>query len=469
MGAENQSITVEVVDIASDGMGVAKADGKVYFIEHTVIGDVVEILPLRRKKNAWQTRLLNIIQPSTDRIVPDCRYFGTCGGCKFQHIRYEAQLHFKQKQVEDALIRIGKLTIPAIQPILGCEQPFGYRNKVEFTFSSKRWLSTSEIQSEETISQSPALGFHVPQIFDKIVDIHECFLGDELVNAIRNRVREVALENQIPFYDIRNHTGLLRNLVLRNSPVTGERMVILILAYEQKPVTDLIFGTLEAEFPEITSFIQIINPKQNDSYSDLPFSVWKGKSCLTERLGEFEYLISPVSFFQTNTKQAEKLYQIVKNRMSKHEIVYDLYCGAGSIGIFVSALAKQIYGIEYVAKAVDDANLNCQQNQLSHLQFFAGNLAEVLTADFVQKTGKPDLIITDPPRAGMDPKVCKQLLEIESPKIIYVSCNPATQARDLQILSEKYEIVFVQPVDLFPQTAHVETVVELNLRSFPNE
>ncbi|MCS7073877.1 MAG: 23S rRNA (uracil(1939)-C(5))-methyltransferase RlmD, partial [Bacteroidia bacterium] len=264
--------------------------------------------------------------------------------------------------------------------------------------------------------------------------------------------------------DIQQQTGILRNLILRNSPVTGERMVILILAENNRSVVEQIFVPLAAEFPEISSFIFIVNPKKNDSYSDLPFEVWKGKPHLTERLGNFEYLISPVSFFQTNTKQAEKLYQVVKNRMNQHEIVYDLYCGAGSIGIFVSDKAKQIYGIEFVEKAVEDANLNCQQNQLHHLQFLAGDIATKLSDNFIQKTGKPDLIITDPPRAGMDSKVCKQLIAIEAPKIIYVSCNPATQARDLQILSEKYKITFVQPVDLFPQTAHVETVVELELK-----
>lgn len=454
---------VEIVDTATKGQGIGKKDGKVIFVEKTVPGDVVDVLVLGKVKKVPLGKVQRMIKPSPDRIEPACGHFGPCGGCKWQSLSYEKQLWYKGKTVKDAVERIGHLEIKEMHPILGCEDPFHYRNKVEFTFSNKRWVPAEVLEKGEDVDWSGALGYHVARFFDKIINIDTCLLHRPIINDIRNELAAFARSSDISFYDIKAHEGYLRNVVFRTSEGTGELMMILIVNEDRPELIDAIFNHLEGKFPQITSFVHIHNTKLNSSYNDLQPITWKGPEAITEHLGPWKYRISPTSFFQTNSLQAKALYDQVRRFIGEETVgtIYDLYCGAGSIGIYVSDLADKVVGIEYVESAVKDAAVNCELNGLNHLSFHAGNMKHLLTPELVAKEGKPDLVITDPPRAGMDEAVTRRLLEIGAERIVYVSCNPATQARDLEILSEMYSVEALQPVDMFPQTTHVENVAYL--------
>ena len=408
-------------------------------------------------------RVENWIERSPDRIDPACQHFGTCGGCKWQSLSYEKQLYFKEKAVRDAFTRIGHLEFENMHPIMGCASPLHYRNKVEFTFSTKRWVPAEMIESGEEIDWEGALGYHVARFFDKVVDVDTCYLHWPVINEIRNEIRKFAKENKYTYYDIRGNEGFLRNIVFRTSEGTRELMLLLITGEERPDEVDALFKHLEDKFAEITSFLSLYNHKKNSSFSDLTPVVWKGPEEITEHLGPWKYRISATSFFQTNTHQAKVLYDQVRHYLGTEKVgtVYDLYCGAGSIGIYVNDLAEKVVGIEYVESAIKDAWENCSLNGLEHFNFYAGDMKKILTRELVDREGRPEVVITDPPRAGMDEAVVRQLLEIEAERIIYVSCNPATQARDLALLQEKYEIKDVQPVDMFPQTTHVENIAYL--------
>ncbi|RYG39336.1 MAG: 23S rRNA (uracil(1939)-C(5))-methyltransferase RlmD, partial [Chitinophagaceae bacterium] len=406
-----------------------------------------------------------IRKPSPDRVQPFCKHFGVCGGCKWQMLPYEKQLQYKQEETEQNLKRIGKADLPRVMPILGSADTIFYRNKLEFTFSNKRFLTQDEIGTDKVLQRENALGYHVPRIFDKVIDIHECWLMDGVNNRIRNGIRDYALANGLEHYDIKEHTGWLRNIIIRNC-TTGELMVNLVLNYEDEEKRTKLLDHVLNIIPEITTLLYTINPKWNDSIHDLNPQVYSGKGYVTEKLEDFNFIISPKSFFQTNTKQAETLYSVAREfaGLTGKEIVYDLYCGTGSIGIFMSRGAKKIIGVEVIAEAIEDAKRNAEINNVSHAEFIAGDVIKVCTDDFFDEHGRPDVVITDPPRAGMHEKLVLKLLDMSAPKIVYVSCNVATQARDIALLSEKYIVEKIQPVDMFPHTHHIESVVLLRLR-----
>ncbi|RYY67972.1 MAG: 23S rRNA (uracil(1939)-C(5))-methyltransferase RlmD, partial [Chitinophagaceae bacterium] len=466
-----------VTDYAAEGKALAKIDGKVIFISGAVPGDTVDIMLTKNKKDWAEARVTNIKEYSTERVTPFCRHFGVCGGCKWQMLPYEKQLIYKQQEAEQNLRRIGKVTEARFLPIAGADDTRYYRNKLEFTFSNKRYLLPEEIESlppaspEEDMETAVtalrgngALGYHVPRIFDKVIDIQECYLLDEVNNRIRNTVRAFALEKNFSFYDIRQHTGWLRNIIIRFCS-TGELMVNICINHEAEEDRKLLFDHLLKEVPSITTLLYTINPKWNDSIYDLEPQVYSGKGYVVEKLRVseeevYEFIISPKSFFQTNTRQAEKLYGITRDfaGLTGNEVVYDLYCGTGSIGIFVSKHAKKIIGVEVIEEAIEDAKKNAALNNITHAEFFAGDVIKICNDEFFTTHGKPDVVITDPPRAGMHEKLVIKLLEMEAPKIVYVSCNTATQARDLLLLQEKYHVEKVQPVDMFPHTHHIESV-----------
>lgn len=429
-------------------------------------GDTADLMLTKNKKDWAEARVLKITEPSKDRVVPFCRHFGVCGGCKWQMLPYEKQLEYKQQEAEQNLIRIGKVSGAEMLPIAGADEKVYYRNKLEFTFSNKRYLTSEEISDEGVIPYQDSLGFHVPRIFDKTIDIFECWLMDDVNNRIRNTMREIAKENNYPFYDIKEHTGWLRNLIIRYC-TTGELMVNLCINYEDTENTKKVLDTLLAKVPEITTLLYTVNPKWNDSIYDLTPVTYFGKGYVTEKLENFEFIISPKSFFQTNTKQAEKLYSITRDfaQLTGNEVVYDLYCGTGSIGIFVSPGAKKIVGVELIDDAIEDAKKNAAVNKIEHAHFFAGDVIKICDDDFFAKHGRPDVVITDPPRAGMHEKLVNKLLEIAAPVIVYVSCNTATMARDILLLSEKYTVEKVQPVDMFPHTHHIECVARMVLKN----
>ena len=458
-----------VTDYAAEGKALAKIEGKVVFISGAVPGDVADVLLTKSKKDWAEGRVLRIKEQSRERVSPFCKHFGVCGGCKWQMLPYNKQLQYKQQEVEQNLRRIGKIDLPPIMPIVGADDTVHYRNKLEFTFSNKRYLLPEEIATETPIQEN-ALGFHVPRIFDKVIDIEECYLMDEVNNRIRNTIRAFALENNFSFYDIREHTGWLRNIIIRLC-TTGELMVNICLNHDEETDRKKLFDHLLQQVPEITTLLYTINPKWNDSIYDLTPQVYSGKGYAIEKLaagpGEaFEFKISAKSFFQTNTKQAEKLYSITRDfaELTGNEVVYDLYCGTGSIGIFVSRQAKKIIGVEVIEEAIADAKENAALNNITHAEFFSGDVIKICNNEFFAQHGRPDVVITDPPRAGMHEKLVIKLLEMAAPKIVYVSCNTATQARDLGLLAEKYSIEKIQPVDMFPHTHHIECVVLLKLK-----
>lgn len=469
MRKQNKRITVEnivITDYAAQGKAIARLDGKVIFTEGAVPGDVVDLLLTKNKKDFAEARVLKIITPSADRVTPFCMHFGVCGGCKWQMLPYQKQLQYKQQEAEQNLARIGKITGAVMMPIVGADEQVYYRNKLEFTFSNKRYLTQDEITQEEVVPLQNSLGFHAPRVFDKTINIFECFLMDEVNNRIRNSMREIAIENNYPFYDIKEHTGWLRNLIVRFC-TTGELMVNLCINYEDEKNTKIVMDALLAKVPEITTLLYTINPKWNDTIYDLTPQVYFGKGYVTEKLENFKFIISPKSFFQTNTKQAEKLYSVARDfaALTGKEIVYDLYCGTGSIGIFVSPLAKKIIGVELIEDAIEDAKKNAANNNIEHAAFFAGDVIKICNDAFFAAHGRADVVITDPPRAGMHEKLINKLLEIAAPVIVYVSCNTATMARDIFLLSEKYSVEKTQPVDMFPHTHHIECVAKLILKA----
>ncbi|MGG9970850.1 23S rRNA (uracil(1939)-C(5))-methyltransferase RlmD [Ferruginibacter sp. SUN002] len=456
---------IEVSGYAAEGKSFAKQDGKVIFIEGAVPGDIVDVFVSKNKKDWGEGKATHIHQYSKERVDSFCKHFGICGGCKWQMLPYEKQLMYKQQEVAQNFRRIGKVDLPEMMPIVGSADTQHYRNKLEFTFSNKRYLTETEIKSADILPQENALGFHVPRIFDKIIDIEECYLMDEVNNTLRNSIRAYAKENDLSFYDIKGHTGWLRNIIIRLCN-TGELMVNICLGYEDEAATKKLMDFILQKVPSITTLLYTINTKWNDSIYDLNPVAYFGKGYVHEKLGEYTFKIGPKSFFQTNTKQAEKLYSITADfaGLTGTEVVYDLYCGTGSIGIFVSKFAKKIIGVEVVAEAIEDAKQNAALNNITHADFFAGDVIKICDDDFFAAHGRPDVIITDPPRAGMHEKLVQKLLEIVAPKIVYVSCNTATQARDLNLLSEKYSVEKIQPVDMFPHTHHIECVVLLKLK-----
>lgn len=459
---------IAITDYAAEGKSLVRHDGKVIFVSGAIPGDVVNIQIGKSKKDWAEGRAISIVEPSPDRLVPFCKHFGNCGGCKWQMLPYEKQLQFKQQEAEQNLRRIGKIDIPEMLPIIGSDNTKHYRNKLEFTFSNKRFLTNEEIGSEQSISQQDALGYHAPRIFDKIIDIHECHLLDPINDAIRNTIRTYAKAHALEFYDIREHSGWLRNIIIRYTS-TQELMVNICLNYDEEEKRNALLQHLLEQVPSITTLLYTINPKWNDTIYDLEPQVFFGKGYVNEKLGDINFIISPKSFFQTNTKQAEKLYGVAKSfaGLTGNEIVYDLYCGTGSIGLFVADMAKKIIGVEVIEDAIKDAKQNAALNNIEHASFFAGDVIKICNDEFFQTHGKPDVVITDPPRAGMHEKLVKKLLVMEAPTIVYVSCNTATQARDIALLAEKYTVKKVQAVDMFPHTHHIECVALLTLNSNP--
>ena len=468
MRKKHKNIILEnilITDYAAEGKSLVRHDGKVVFVSGAIPGDKVNIQIGKSKKDWAEGRAIKVVEPSPDRLDPFCKHFGTCGGCKWQMLPYEKQLQFKQQEAEQNLKRIGKVEIPEILPIIGSEKTTQYRNKLEFTFSNKRFLTNEEINTDAALIQQNALGYHAPRIFDKIINITECHLLNDVNNSIRNTIRSFAEEKGFEFYDIKNHTGWLRNIIIRYT-TTGQLMVNLCLNHDGENDRMALLDHLLSKLPSITTLLYTINPKWNDSIYDLTPVVYFGKGYVEEKLGDWKFIISPKSFFQTNTKQAENLYSVTKDfaGLTGNEIVYDLYCGTGSIGIFVSDKAKKVVGVEVIEDAIEDAKKNAALNNISHAEFFAGDVIKICNDDFFTKHGKPDVVITDPPRAGMHEKLVLKLLEMQAPKIVYVSCNTATQARDLALLSEKYKVEKMQAVDMFPHTHHIECVVLLTLK-----
>ena len=465
---------MEILDAATDGRAVAKHEGKAIFITGGVPGDVAEVHVYRKEKSILVGRIEEIETPSPNRIEPVCAHFEDCGGCKWQQMNYETQLRYKENQVVNVLRRIGHLQPEESRPIMGAPEPYFYRNKLEFSFSTKAWLTAKDKDNPEA-RKSNALGYHAPGFFDKIIHIDTCHLQQPIINDIRNEIGHFAMDKEYEFYNIREHTGILRNVAFRTSNGSGEIMVILILGKNRKDVAEDIFQHLEQAFPQITQMVYVINEKPNSMYSDLPYHAWKGNPWITENLEQYQFKIRPVSFFQTNPHQALELYKVVRGYLKdclpegadKHHTVYDLYSGTGSIGIFVSELVEKVVGIEYVQSAVDDAWENIRLNGLEEkrFSFYAGDMKLILTDELVQKEGAPDVIIADPPRQGMDRKVVEQILKVRPQHVIYVSCKPSTQARDMAMMQEWYDLISIQPVDMFPQTAHVENVALLRLRN----
>lgn len=460
---------VLVQDYAAEGKSLSRVDGKVIFIEGAVPGDVVDIMMVKSKKDWGEGRAVHFHSYSAERAIPFCRHFGVCGGCKWQMLPYERQLYYKQNETEQNLKRLGGITLPAISPIIGCDNSTHYRNKLEFTFSNRRYKTWEEMRAEpeqqEEKKQDAALGFHVPKLFDKVIDITTCHLMDEPTNLIKNTIRQFAQEQGYTFYDIRQHTGWLRTLIIRVC-TTGETMVNVCFAYDDKKEREKLFDHLLKNIPAITTLVYTINSKMNDSIHDLNPVTYFGKGYITEKLDQFSFKIGPKSFFQTNSRQGEKLYRITRDfaNLTGKETVYDLYCGTGSIGIFVSPAARKIIGVEVVPEAIEDAKENALLNNIQRAHFFAGDVIDVCNDDFFKTHGKPDVIITDPPRAGMHEKLVNKILEMRAPRIVYVSCNTATQARDLKLLDELYQVDKIQPVDMFPHTHHIENVALLTLR-----
>ncbi len=458
---------VLIEDYAAEGKSLARVNGKVIFVEAAVPGDIVDI-QLQKNKADWGEGFVKYFHTySPIRVKPFCSHFGVCGGCQWQMLPYEQQLVYKHKQVFDNLTRIAKVPLPEIPPILGALETQAYRNKVEYTFATEKFIPFEEFKAMKAAGLEPkktpgAGGFHARGFFEKVVEVDTCYLQAEPTNGIRKTAVQFAIDNDMPFYNIKQHQGWLRNMFIRNT-TKGEWMVNLILGYDGAEKREALLNLLLKKFPQITTLLYTINEKRNDSMQDLVPQIYFGNGYITEVLENFEFKISPKSFFQTNSKQAERLYQVTRSfaELTGKEVVYDLYCGTGSIGIFCSQQAKKIIGVEVVAEAIEDAKENARINNLSQTAFFAGDVIDICDDAFFETHGKPDVIITDPPRAGMHDKLVKKLLEIQAPLIVYVSCNPATQARDLSLLGEKYTVTKIQPVDMFPHTLHIENVVQL--------
>jgi len=456
---------VRITDIGSEGNALARVDNLVVFVPMLIPGDVVDIKVIRKRKKYLEGVVLQFHEYSPDRIAARCIHFGVCGGCKWQHLPYKLQLYYKEKQVRDNLIRIGKIELPDISPIIGSSEIFLYRNKLEYTFSDKRWLTKEEVISDKKFEKEDALGFHIPGLFDKVLDIEECHLQPQPSNSIKNAVRQYSHDNNLDFFDLREQKGFLRNIVIRNS-LEGKVMVIVVFFHDDADKRNGLLEFLASSFPQITSLMYIINSKRNDSLSDQNPILYKGDDHLVEEMDGLKFRVGPKSFYQTNTRQALELYRIARNfaGLTGKEIVYDLYTGTGTIANYVAAFAKKVIGIEYVDEAVQDAKLNSEINGIHNTVFFSGDMKDILSETFFTSNGNPDVIITDPPRAGMHEEVIKIIAAAQPERIVYISCNPATQSRDIQLLSECYSVVAVQPVDMFPHTHHVENVVLLKRR-----
>ena len=456
---------VEIVDVAAEGNSIAKIDGMVVFIPYGAPGDKADVKIDRKKHSYAEGHIVKLNTPSPLRVEPVCEHFGVCGGCRWQHLPYSFQIKAKQQQVKDALDRIAKVPYPEISPILGSETIYGYRNKMEYTFSNKSWLTFEQLKSGEEFPDRDAAGFHIPGSFDKVLDIRKCHLQDELGNRLRLFVKQFAKENGLPFYDIKQQQGLVRTMMIRIAS-TGETMVVMVFGHDDK---DAIAGMLDAirhEFPELTSLMYVVNLKVNDTIADQEVLLHSGKPYIEEEMEGLKFRVGPKSFYQTNSRQAYTLYKVTRDfaELTGDELVYDLYTGTGTIANFLSGRASKVIGIEYVEDAIRDARINSEVNGISNTQFYAGDMKDVLTDEFIAEHGRPQVMIVDPPRAGMHTDVVNVILNAQPRTIVYVSCNPATQARDLQLLDSKYRIDAVQPVDMFPHTHHVENVVKLTLK-----
>lgn len=455
-----ENITIE--SVAAEGKALAHVDGAVVFVQFAVPGDIVDIKVCKKKKNYMEGYILRMVKPSEHRLEPFCKHFGVCGGCKWQPLPYEMQLQAKQQQVYDQLVRIGHLDIPEIMPIVPSDKTTYYRNKLEFTFSQKRWFLEGEDPDSIPENERGGLGFHVGRFFDKVLDIDHCYLQPEPSNAIRLFIKQYALEHGLTFFNIREHVGFLRNMFIRTSE-KGNVMLIVCFYHEDEQARIGLLDAVAERFPEISSLYYVINGKANDSIADQECILYKGEEAIYEEMEGLKFKIGPKSFYQTNTLQAYKLYSVAREfaALTGSETVYDLYTGTGTIAQFVSAKASKVIGIEYVPEAIEDAKINAANNGITNCTFYAGDMKDILTDDFVTEHGHPEVIILDPPRAGIHPDVAKVILNAEPDRIVYVSCNPASQARDLQVLCEKYTITAVRPVDMFPHTHHVENVVAL--------
>ncbi len=453
---------VEITDVAAEGKSLARIDNMVLFVPHTVPGDIVDVQVVRKRKKWMEGFPLRFIRFSADRIEPFCQHFGECGGCRWQNMPYEKQLKFKQQQVLDQFERIGRIKIPEIGPIIASELTTQYRNKLEYTFSHNRWLTREEMKQGREISQRNAVGFHIPGRFDKVLDIFQCHLQPEPSNEIRNFFRDYALNQNLDFFDLVSQQGFLRTLMIRNSG-KGEFMVVVSFFREDKTLIFPLLDELVYRFPAIASLFYVINPKANDTLTDLDLVLHYGKDHLVEEMEGLKFRIGPRSFYQTNPVQAHKLYAIARDfaGLKGHETVYDLYTGTGTIALFVAGHCARVTGIEYVEEAIADARRNAELNGVRNAEFYAGDIKDILNPEFVAAKGKPDVIITDPPRSGMHAEVVGSILNCRPDRIVYVSCNPATQARDIQLMADQYRVTAIQPVDMFPHTFHVENVAIL--------
>lgn len=456
---------VEITGVAAEGKSIARVDDMVVFIPYGAPGDVVNIKLDKKKRSYAEAHIVDIVKPSPDRVTPACEHFGVCGGCKWQHIPYESQLRYKRDQVVDALTRIAKVEIPEVNPTLGSKETFCYRNKLEYTFSCKCWITFEDLRSGREIADRNALGFHIPGAFDKVLDIKKCWLQDDLSNRIRLFVRQYALAKGYEFYDIKAQQGLMRTLMVRIAS-TGEVMLIVVFARPEQEKIDDLMGAIAAEFPEITSLLYVVNQKVNDTIADQEVITYRGRDYINEEMEGLQFRIGPKSFYQTNSLQAYELYKVARRMacLKPDDLVYDLYTGTGTIANFVARQVKKVVGIEYVPEAIADAKLNSEVNGIDNTIFFAGDMKDVLTDGFIEEHGRPDVMIIDPPRAGMHEDVVNVILNARPERIVYVSCNPATQARDLALMDSLYHVEEVQPVDMFPHTHHVENVVRMTRR-----
>ncbi|MFA5642481.1 MAG: 23S rRNA (uracil(1939)-C(5))-methyltransferase RlmD [Bacteroidales bacterium] len=462
MGRRDKELleNVKIEAIAAEGKSLAHIDGKVLFVPFAVPGDIVDVQIKNKRKGFLEGYITRMVEPSPMRVEPFCSHYGLCGGCKWQSLPYSVQLENKQQQVTDQLTRIGHLTLPEISPIIGSQETQYYRNKLEFTFSNKRWIES--INEAEGLSDQDkmGLGFHIAGKFDKVLDVEHCYLQSDPSNEIRLFVKEYTVKNGYSYFDLRSQTGLMRNMVIRTS-TTGEVMVIVVFAYEDEELCTNLLNAIEDKFPNITSLNYMINGKKNDSLTDVECYNYGGEEYIYEQMEELKFRIGPKSFYQTNSKQAYKLYSIVRDfaGLTGKEIVYDLYTGTGTIALFLARNASKVVGIEYVPEAIVDAETNATNNKIDNCTFFAGDMKDILSAQFIEQQGAPNVIVLDPPRAGIHPSVAKVIAQAAPEKIVYVSCNPATQARDIELIGEQYEITKVQPVDMFPHTHHLENVV----------
>lgn len=457
--------SLEILSVGAEGKAVARHDDLVVFVPYAAPGDVADVKIDRKKHSYAEGHIERMVKPSPLRVEPFCEHFGVCGGCRWQHLPYQEQLKAKQQQVEDALHRIAKVEMPEITPILGSEQTVAYRNKMEYTFSNKKWLTWEQMRSGEEFADRDAAGFHIPGAFDKVLDINRCHLQDDLGNRLRLHVKQYAREHGLSFFDLRAQTGLLRTMMIRIVS-TGEVMVVLSFGEDNPGQIKGVLDDLRTSFPEITSLMYVVNTKANDTIADLDIQLHSGRAYIEEEMEGLRFRIGPKSFYQTNSHQAYNLYKVAREYagLTGEELVYDLYTGTGTIANFVAPQARKVIGIEYVEDAIRDAKLNAEVNRLANTDFYAGDMKDVLTDEFVAAHGHPDVMIVDPPRAGMHADVVNVILNAEPSRIVYVSCNPATQARDIALLDAKYRVTAIRPVDMFPHTHHVENVVRLDLR-----